>query len=161
MYRAHRSRGGAIVLLALAVLSACASVFRQPEVRLEGVRLGGIGLRGATLVARLHITNPNGYDLETRAMTYDLELQDPDTAEHWVRLAQGKVDQKIEVSGNSANIVEIPIELSYSELGQAVRSLLDRGTFGYRVSGRIDVARPLSRSVPYRKTGQITLEGAR
>jgi LEA14-like dessication related protein len=159
--RPGRVAGFGALMIAATLTSSCASVFRQPEVRLEGVSLSGIGLRGATLVARLHIDNPNGFDLESRSMSYQLELQDPDSAEHWLRLAQDTIEQLIEVNANSANVVEIPIDFSYSELGPALRSLLTRGTFGYRVSGRINVARPIARSVPYRKTGRVTLDGVR
>lgn len=151
----------ATVLAAVLVTGACSSIFRQPEVRLEGLRMGGIGLRGATLVARLHISNPNDFTLATRAFTYDLELQDADSAGEWIHLAQGNVEQEIEVDGNAAKTVEIPIEFRYSDLGPAVKSLIDRGTFGYRVSGRIEVQEPMSRSVPYRKTGQVSLEGVK
>jgi len=111
------------------------------------------------LVARLHITNPNSYGLETRSLSYDLELQDPDSAQKWVRLTQGTVDQTIEVGGDSQTVVEIPFEFRYSELGPAISSLMERGTFRYRVSGKVAVARPLSRTVPYRKTGEIKLDG--
>jgi len=151
-------RFGAVITVA-AFAAACSTVFRQPQVRLEGVSLSGIGLRGATLVARLHIDNPNSFDLESRSMSYRLDLQDPDSAGHWLRLAEDTIEQKIEVDANSANVVEIPIDFSYAELGPAVRSLLSRGTFGYRVSGRINVARPISRSVGYQRSGRVTLEG--
>lgn len=152
---------GAAVLAGVLVMGACSSIFRQPEVRLDGLRMSGIGLRGATLVARLHISNPNDFGLATRAFTYDLELQDADSAGEWIRLAQGNVEQEIEVGGKAAKTVEIPIEFRYSDLGPAVKSLIDRGTFAYRVSGRIEVQEPLSRSVPYRKTGQVSLEGVK
>jgi len=157
----QRSRLGSVLVTAVLLATGCATVFKQPEVRLENVSLTGIGLQGASLVARLNIDNPNGFDLESRSMTYNLELQDPDSAGKWVPLARDTITQKIEVGGNSAATVEIPIDFTYSELGPAVRALLDRGTFGYRVSGRIDVSKPISRSVPYRKTGRVTLQGAR
>ena len=150
-----------LTLAAALAAGACSNMFRQPEVRLDGLRMSGIGLRGATIVAQLHITNPNDFDLATRAFTYDLELQNADSTGDWVRLAQGSVDQEIEVDGNAVKVVEIPIEFRYSDLGPAVRSLIDRGTFAYRVSGRIDVQEPVSRSVPYRKTGRVSLEGVK
>jgi len=154
---ARLAAAGVVLLLG----AACAALFRQPEVRLEGVRLAGIGLRGGTLMARLHIENPNDFDLESRSLSYRLELQDPDSSSNWVALAQDTIRQRIAVAAGSAEVVEVPIEFSYGQLAPAVRTLLYHGTFDYRVSGRIEVARPISRSVPYRKTGQITLEGAR
>ncbi|HSJ15587.1 MAG TPA: LEA type 2 family protein [Longimicrobiales bacterium] len=148
-------------LAGLALLAACSSVFRQPEVQLQSVRVGGIGLRGATLVAQLHIDNPNSFGLETRSFTYDLQLRDGDRSEEWLPLASGTIDERIQVDGRSSKLVEIPIEFAYSDFGPAVRSLLDRGTFDYRVSGRVEVREPMSRSVPYRKSGKVTLQGVR
>ena len=145
--------------LAAALLAAgCSSLFKEPEVRLDGLRMAGVGLRGATLVARVHITNPNGFDLATRALTYDLELQDTENEGAWVRLAQGTVAESIEVDSNGSTVVEVPIEFRYSDLGPAVRSLLDRGTFGYRVSGQVELQEPVSRTVPYRKTGRVAMD---
>jgi hypothetical protein len=91
-----------VITLGAVLAAACSSMFRQPEVRLESVSLSGIGLRGASLLARLNIDNPNGFDLESRSMTYQLDLQDPDSAEHWVRLAQYTLEQKISVDAHSA-----------------------------------------------------------
>ena len=154
--------GPLALALAVAALSAgCASVFKQPVVTVESVSLNGIGLRGASLLASLHIENPNGFALETRSLSYLLELQDPDSASRWLELVHDTIDQEIAVAANSSGSVQIPFEFPFRELGPAVRALLESGTFGYRVSGRIAVTRPISRSVPYRKTGRVTLQGAR
>lgn len=151
----------AAAVLALLVLGACSHVFERPEVRLESVGVRGIGLRGATLVAQLHVDNPNSFDLKTRSLTYNLELQDPQHTDTYMPLTQGTIDERIEVRGNSAKIIEIPFEFNYSDLGPAVKALLDRGTFNYRVSGRLEVQEPMSRSVPFRKTGQVSMSGVK
>lgn len=145
-------------LAAALLVAGCSSMFKEPEVRLDGVRMAGVGLRGATLVARVHISNPNGFDLATRALTYDLELQDTEDGGEWVRLAQGTLSEPIQVGRNGSTVVEVPIEFRYSDLGPAVRSLLDRGTFGYRVSGRVELQEPISRTVPYRKSGRVAMD---
>lgn len=149
----------ALPVVALLFAAACASVFREPDIELRGIRLGGIGLRGATVVALLHVENPNSFGLRTDSLTYDLELRDRDASDDWLRLATGTIGQRLEVDGNSEQLLEIPIEFSYSDLGPAVRSLLDRGTFDYRVSGRVQVSEPIRRLVPYRKSGRVTLQG--
>ena len=156
--------GRRIRTLALcALLAACSSVFRQSDVRLEGVRLGGIGLSGGTVVALLHVENPNSYGLEARAFSYDLQLRnlDADDDDAWVPLAAGTIERALQVAGHSETVLEIPIEFRYSDLGPAVRSLLDRGTFDYRVSGQVAVTEPVTRMVPFRKTGKVTLQGVR
>jgi LEA14-like dessication related protein len=152
-------RATIVALLAVgAGMAGCIPGFRQPEVHLETVRLGSIGLSGATLVARLHVINPNGYRLETSSLTYNLELAD-DTggATGWVPFASGTFAEPIEVAGRDSARVELPIDLRFDGLSRVARSVLDRGTLDYRVSGIVEVRRPLRRNVPYRRTGRVSL----
>ncbi|MGH7447596.1 MAG: hypothetical protein ACRELT_08545, partial [Longimicrobiales bacterium] len=67
-----------LLLPALLLVASCSSAVRQPEVRLESMRVGGLGLRGGTLYAQVYIGNPNGFELQTRSVTYDLQVEDPD-----------------------------------------------------------------------------------
>jgi LEA14-like dessication related protein len=146
---------------ALLVAAACSSMVRQPEVRLESVRVGGIGLRGGTLYAQVHVSNPNGFDLETESITYDFQVANPDSAGKWVSFARGTVEERVRVRGNNATVIEVPIEFRYDDLGGAVRSIIDRGTLNYRVSGDVNLAEPVGRTFPYTKTGVVSLSGVR
>jgi LEA14-like dessication related protein len=148
--------------LALAVaVAACAGAYRQPEVQLEGVRLGGIGVRGGTLYAQVLVTNPNRFDLETRSLRYDLELQDPDNPGQWVSFAQGTIDERVRVGRGASTILEVPISFRYDDMGGALRQVLDTGTFAYRVSGDVRLSEPIGRSFPYRKQGTVSMTGVR
>jgi LEA14-like dessication related protein len=144
------------------VASACVGAFQRPDVRFEGMRVGGLGLRGGTVYAQLHVTNPNDFRLETTRLSYDLEVGDRAAADNgWSRLANGTFDTPIEVDANSSKVVEIPIEFNYSQMTGALRTILDKGTFDYRVSGVVRVAEPISRDVPYSRTGVVTMSGIR
>jgi LEA14-like dessication related protein len=157
-----RRHGTAVMMLALALASAaCAGAYQQPEVQLEGVRVGGIGLRGGTLYAQVLISNPNRFDLETRSLNYDLELQDPDQPGQWVSFAQGVIDERVRVGRGSSTIVEVPITFRYDDMGGAFRSILDTGAFAYRVSGDVRLSEPIGRTFPYRKQGTVSLQGMR
>jgi LEA14-like dessication related protein len=150
-----------LLLPVLLLVGACSSAVRQPEVRLESVRVGGIGLRGGTLNALVYVGNPNGFDLETRSITYDLQVEDPDSAGGWVTFSQGTVDETVRVEGNSSKVIEIPIQFRYDDLGGAVRSILDTGTFNYRVTGDVRLSEPIGRTFPYAKTGIVSMTGVR
>ena len=153
------SRRGLWAVLAPAlVASSCSMVFRQPEVRFDGIRIGAIGMRGGTVHARFEVYNPNGYALRTAAIRYDLELSDGPTADpRWVRVASGTFDEPVRVASEDTTVVEVPIEFQYADLGGALRSILDRGSVEYRVSGDVMVSEPLSRTVPYRRTGTVDI----
>jgi LEA14-like dessication related protein len=149
------------LLLPVLLLGACSSVMRQPEVRLESMRVGGIGLRGGTLYAQVYVGNPNGFDLETRSLTYDMQVEHPDSAGRWVSFSQGTMEEPVRVRGNGSTVIEVPIQFRYDDLGGAVRSILDTGTFNYRVRGDVELSQPIGRTIPYSKTGMVSLRGVR
>lgn len=148
------------VLLALAVAGGCVRNFKQPQVRLDGVRLGGIGLSGGLVYVQLAVINPNGFDLRADRLSYDLQLKDPQDPSKWVPLANGTYDQQVSVDAHDSTRVEIPVQFSYAGAGPAVQSVLDRGTLNYRVSGQVAVSKPLDTTVPYRHEGVVSLAGA-
>ena len=154
-------RTRSLLLPALLLAAACSSVVREPEVRIESVRVGGIGLRGGTLYANVYVGNPNGFDLETRSISYDMQVEHPDSAGRWVSFSQGTVEDPVRVRGNGSTIVEVPIQFRYDDLGGAVRSILDTGTFNYRVRGDVQLSEPIGRTIPYSKTGIVSLSGVR
>ena len=70
MKRMSRATAG-LAVLAVLLASACATV-KRPEIELIGVRVGGVGLRGATLIAELDVNNPNGFEITTDSIAYQL-----------------------------------------------------------------------------------------
>jgi LEA14-like dessication related protein len=155
----HRSL---IAVLALVVpLGACSSALRQPEVRLEGLRVGSVGLRGGTLVAQVYISNPNSFALEARSLTYDMQVPDPSNANEWLSVAKGTVDEPVRVRSNSSTVIEVPIQFRYDDLGGAARTILDTGTLAYRVRGDVRLSEPVGRTVPYTRTGTVSMDGIR
>ena len=140
---------------------ACSSAIKQPEVNLLSIGVGGIGLRGATLIANVEIANPNSFAIETDSISYDLEAANPSDASSWTRVSMGTVTERIKVDDHGRTRVEIPIEFNYSSLSGAMRSILDRGTFNYRIRGQAFVREPLKRSIPFTKTGNLSLAGSR
>ena len=149
-----------LILLAM-TLGACSRGVRQPEVRLEGVRVGGVGLRGGTVYAQVMVTNPNGFDLETEQLNYDLQLADPKDAGRWISFAKGTIDERIQIDDHDSKVIEIPIQFRYDDLGGAVRSLLDTGTFNYRVTGDVKLSGPIGRTIPFSKTGIVSMAGVK
>ncbi|MGQ0814238.1 MAG: LEA type 2 family protein, partial [Gemmatimonadota bacterium] len=90
-----------------------------------------------------------------------LEADSPSEAISWSLVTQGTVTQRIKVDYHKRTRVEIPIEFAYSNLSGALRSILDRGTFNYRIRGTAFVSEPLRRPVAFSKSGNISLAGAR
>lgn len=162
-----RMRGANRMLLAALLvmgLASCGRAFRQPEVTLESVRLGGLGLTGGTLLVDLEVVNPNRFALNADRLTYRLALRDPgeESDTTWIDFSSGTHDEPFTVSAGDTARVQIPVEFTYAGLGSAANSLLRSGTFSYRATGVVDLRTPLGGyDVPFSKRGTVTLSGAR
>lgn len=155
----RRSRIAGVALVAV-LTTACALRVQQPDVWLSGARLVSLGLRGGTLEVELGVYNPNSFMIRSAGLTYNLDFEDP-SGEGWLDFAEGRLEEGLRIpSGDTASVV-IPVEFSYRGLGGAVRGLLDRGSFRYRVEGLVAVEEPIVRDIPYRQSGTVTPGGVR
>ena len=148
---------GAVAAATVAV-SGCSAIgrqaFQQPVVRLQDVRVNGVGLTGGNLDVRLSVYNPNGYRLDATRMTYNVLVGDS------VQFATGSMDTKFTVSGKDSNVVTIPVNFTYSGIGAAGRQLLNTGGVNYRVTGDVIVGTVVGNfTVPYSSTGRFNALG--
>src|SRR5687768_6076645 len=138
---AHLNRKiSSAALVAVFILTGCVkNVVREPQVNLTSVRVGGIGLRGGQLLAEIEIKNPNSFSVETNSVTYDLKVSDrgSDGKENWIDFAKGTYEPNIKIQDGGTTKIEVPIEFTYASVSGAMRSIMDRGTFNYRVEGSV------------------------
>ena len=140
--------------VALTAVGGCRSLgsktFAQPQVTLKDVKLTGVGLTGGSLDVVLNVYNPNNFRLDASRMTYRVMM---DT----VGLANGAIDQMTTVQSKDSTAVRIPVNFTYSGLGEAGRQILNTGSVNYRVLGDLVVATPLGNfTVPYDRTGRFS-----
>jgi LEA14-like dessication related protein len=154
-------RGVLMVALLATVAAGCIGRVRRPEVVLNSVRVAGIGLRGASLIAELDINNQNDFDIETDSIKYQLFANTSGDGSTWSPVLQRTYAQRILIKEEQTTRVEVPIEFNYSDLSGAARAILDRGTFNYQIKGDVFVREPLKRTMPFTKTGNVSLQGAR
>lgn len=138
----------------------CAPKVKQPDVWLAGVRLSSIGLTGGVVNVELSVYNPNRFAFRASGLTYDVQLEDPD-GEGWLDFTEGRINRRLEVAAGDTAVIEIPVEFEFRRLGQALRGLLDRGSFDYRVSGIVALEGPIRRDFSYRHAGVVTPGGVR
>ncbi|MCI0435688.1 MAG: LEA type 2 family protein [Gemmatimonadetes bacterium] len=146
------------IALISALIAACVPRFSTPDVRLAAVRLGGLGLNGGTVRASLFVYNPNSYALGGTALSYDLALGDPASAD-WVPFADGSLESTFHVPAEDSARVEIPVNFTYAGLGSALRAALRTGEVSYRLTGTVQVSEPVRRRVPYTRTGTVRVAG--
>lgn len=149
-----------LLLLLTTLVAGCVPRIQQPEVWMTGARLVSLGIRGGVIDVELGVFNPNDFPVRADGLTYDLDFQDPG-GEDWLDFAEGRVDERLRVQSGDTVSVVVPVEFSYGALGSAIRGLLDRGSFEYRVSGVVAVEEPIVRDIRYRHSGTVTPDGIR
>lgn len=152
----------AFAALALA-LSACSGAVARPEIDLEGVSVGSLGLTGGTLIANVRVHNPNRFSVRADDLKYRLFIREPqeqasDTT--WTSFAEGTYGDTLSVRGRETRTFRIPVEFSYAQVRGAAGNLLRTGRLQYRAEGTVDVHTPVGRrEVPFRKIGSFTFSG--
>lgn len=156
--RAAVARASAALLLV--GLAACVPKVQQPEVRLVNVRVSSLGLTGGSVQVRLNVYNPNTFALDAKGLSYTVELAQDSSDESWTTLTEGTYDEAVRVGAGDSAQVDIPVEFSYKGLGGALRALMQRGTFDYRIHGDVHVQAPVRARIPYRHKGVVSMSGA-
>jgi LEA14-like dessication related protein len=147
--------------LALAALTASACTARRPDIELESVSLGSVGLAGGTLLANVRVHNPNRFTMKAENLRYQLFLRRNDASSGdstWTRFADGVYPDTLTVHGGQTRTFPIPVSFSFGQLAGAGRSLLDYGRIDYRAQGTVDVHTPVGlRNVPFHKVGTFVM----
>lgn len=155
----HRNVAIALVGLAAVVAAACGSVIEAPDVRVDRVRVGGIGLQGGLLYVDLAVTNPNRFGIEASRLVYNLELAEPGTYDDnavWTGLAADTLEQNIAIRARDSTTIAVPVRFTYQGLASAIRSLISTDTFDYRIHGDVMLEEPVRRTFPFRHTGTVS-----
>jgi LEA14-like dessication related protein len=155
------TRSRVLLVTATVLVTACIPRLEQPDVWLDGVRLASLGLSGGVVDVRLSVYNPNRFALEASGLTYDLDLEDPDREGEWLDFTEGLLERPVQVGANDTVEIVIPVEFTYRGLGSAMRGLLERGSFDYRLSGAVSLERPLQRAIRYRHRGAVSPGGVK
>lgn len=158
-----RIRRSAAFLAAALMLAACSGTYTRPEIELEGITVGSLGLTGGTLLANIRVHNPNRFNLRANDLRYELYLRKSASASGdsaWTRFADGTYGDTITVRGGQTRTFSIPVSFTYAGLRGAGGNILDTGRLDYRAVGTVDVKTPLgNREVPFRKTGTFMMSG--
>lgn len=142
-----------LVLVALTV-TACASlgraVFKEPVVTFKDALITGLGISGGNLEVRLSIFNPNSFRLDGTGITYRIAVDS-------VPFGNGSLSDRFTVQQGDSTEVTLPLQFSYSGVGQAGRQLIQTGSVNYTVSGEITVGTPIgSFTRPYSGRGRLS-----
>jgi LEA14-like dessication related protein len=152
-----RNRSLMVATLAMTAVG-CATLgratFKEPVVQFQDARITGLGLSGGSLEVKLSVYNPNGFKLDGTRLTYKLMVDS-------VPFGEGALADRFTVQEKDSTIVTLPLQFTYSGVGEAGRQLMNTGSVNYRVLGDLTVGTPIGNFTrPYDRTGRFsTLSG--
>jgi LEA14-like dessication related protein len=137
----------------MVTLAGCAALGRQafapPTVKIENVRIVGVGLQGGTLNVQLSLYNPNNYRLDASRFSYRVMVDS-------LRLGEGAVTQCLTLMGRDSMRVDLPVSFSLREVMAAGSKLMERGSLPYRLIGELTVATPFGEVTrPFEQAGMF------
>lgn len=143
-----------LLLCGLALLGGCSGLgqkFEAPELQVVGVELQRADLLSQQLRVRLRVINPNDRRLPVKGISYQVEVAGEP-------FAQGESVAGFDVPALGST--EFDVGMTANTAGVLLR-LLGGNRLGdaldYRLSGRVQLASGLLRSVPFDQKGQISL----
>lgn len=150
-YKAHPPTFALFFILML--LSACSSggikgLVEPPKVQVHKVEMGNISLSGGSATFVLDIQNPNRFSIPLSVIDYGLSL-------NGVRVAQGEREQRVSIKGGQSQKVEIPLQLSFSNMINMLPGLMRDRRLNYELGGSVHL--PWF-NIPFQRAGSTTLQ---
>ena len=129
--------------------------FKEPIVHFQNATITGVGVTGGSVEVQLSVYNPNGFKLNGERLTYNVYIDK-------TLLGTGALAERFAVQDKDSTIVKLPVQFTYSGLGEAGRQLMNQGSVNYRVTGDVTVGTPLGNFTrPYDQTGRFSTLGGR
>jgi LEA14-like dessication related protein len=143
----------AVLLLSIAVLGGCSALvpkLQPPQLFVVGVELVKADLLQQQLRVRMHVHNPNDRALAVRGIEYTVQVAGDD-------VAHGDSDRDFTVPalGDSEFDVNVYANAAPMLLKYALGGRFD--TVPYRITGKVQLAAGLVRSVPFSQSGELKL----
>ncbi len=126
---------------------------KLPKVSLRRVDVSKISFTGASLVFLLDIENKNSFEIDLKALDYSIKVGNS-------RFASGKTKKITHIGNNKKSTLNIPVNVSFMELGRSAYNLLKKSSSGYELSGNMTFGVPVmgEKNFPFSKTGKVTLK---
>jgi LEA14-like dessication related protein len=123
---------------------------RLPKISLESIRIERLSLLGASLDCTLKMDNPNDFNLLLKRLDYGLKLGD-------ATFAQASALPKAPIGSNDQTLMNLALDVSFSQLGRSAYQLLMGSSAAYALDGELvfDAPGGGEHAVPFNLAGQV------
>lgn len=132
-------------------LGSCSSIPRnliEPKVHLQNVKVQDPTFSDATMVFNFQVENPNSVPLEVDALNYKIHL-------NGTPFTEGSMTEGLKVGPQTSALIQLPIQVKYSDLIQSLTGFLSQGMTPYQVEGSVRMG---FFSIPFKKEGEVRLQ---
>jgi LEA14-like dessication related protein len=141
------------LFLLILLLSACSSngiegVVERPRIQVHKVEFGNFNLSGGTAVFVLDIQNPNRFPIPLSGFDYGLRL-------NGIQVASGVKEQRITIQAGQSHKLEVPLNLSFSNMLNMLPGLLRNRNINYDLGGSVHL--PWF-NIPFQRTGSTSIQ---
>ncbi len=123
---------------------------KMPKISLEAIEIQKLSLLGAKLNCRLHMDNPNSFDLLFKRMDYNLNLGG-------TAFAQASALPQSAIGKNSSSVINFAFDVSFAQLGHTAYQLLQGAKTDFTLDGGLVFDEPQrgERKVPFNLSGKV------
>lgn len=145
------------VAVSTLTLAGCASTLenfvQSPTVALRNVQVASLGLNAQTFMLSFDVSNPNGFSLPVKSVSYGVKLN----GEHF---AGGTTADKFTVAAGASTQFAISVDLDLLRSAPQLLSIIRqsmRDDVAYELDGQFAVDLPLAPPVNFNNSGTIRL----
>ena len=143
--------------LLLILLTSCAALrdaanVQEPDVRFSSMSIQTIDFDGVTLLFDFDITNPNRLDVSAESYNYEFFINGQS-------FINGTQEERLEIGSQSTSTVQVPVSMTFSNLYESFRSVLQQDSISYRMDTAVSFSLPVigTRTVPVQAEGDLPI----
>ena len=145
-----------MVVAAVLLGGGCATLsgMNPPRVNVSNVTPQDMTLFEQKFLVQLRIQNPNDFDLEVKAMTFNLDLNGKS-------FATGLSNKQVTIPRFGSEVVDVEVISGITGILRQLKSFSGGGSpnFTYRLRGKVYLEKPHSGSLSFDEEGEIELPG--
>jgi len=128
---------------------------KLPNIKVGGLKVKKLDLSGAEMELKLHMKNPNAFDMILNSIDYQLAVN----GRTW---AKGLGRERTQVMKKGEASIGIPISLDFAQMGFSVyQALAGKKKLDYQFQGNLDVGSSLpllkQATIPIDRSGRLNI----
>lgn len=146
-----------VLLFVSILLASCGTVrdladVQEPDVSFTNMSIQNITFEGVTLLFDFDVNNPNRFGVSAEGYNYEFFINERS-------FLTGVQEQPFRIERESANQIQIPVSLTFTEVYETFRSVMRQDSLSYMLSSEVEFDVPVmgTRKVPVTADGSLPI----